>query len=255
MSDPVRWKDGGGPEGASRLLAAAAPPRPMTAAERARTASRVAQIAPGTGAAGAGAAGGGAWVKVLAVIAGLGVAAAALRPLSTDVRAPAPADPPGSSTAAATAEPQETPLEPRAPAAAPVPIQSASSAGITASARPSSKTAPVRPAPGLASSGGAAASDALLEEAESLERARARLGADPAGALTVLADHQRRFPRGQLGAEREVLTIDALSRLGRREEARARAQAFLARNPSSPYAAKIARAAPAEHPPDAGTTP
>lgn len=274
MSDPLRWKDGGGPDGAARLLRTASPPRPMTAAERARTAARVAQSTAGAGVGGA--ASGALWGKGLAVIAGLGIAAAALRaslPAETTPELPvAPLGEPLPATAATeftqgvseigtagqigpelgapsrTAVPAVTAFPPAAD-----PTSGAESPS-TGSARRQGKTA-IAPTPGASPSGSAVAADALLEEAQSLERVRARLGGDPAGALAALADHQRRFPRGQLGAEREYLTIDALSRLGRRDEARARARAFLARYPSSPYAVKLPQAAPAERPPGEDTNP
>lgn len=281
MSDPVRWKDGGGPEGASRLLTSASRPRPMTAAERARTAARAASLSAGAGAGGA--AGAAPWVKLLAGAAGIGVAVAVVRALSAGSAAP-PAVEVRSSPAVAVTEapvaehpqgafnggtsgrdatfaaPEETAGARQGPAAA-APISGGGSAAPGASvaadqaARPSEKGAPGRSDPRPDASGRAADSDELLAEAESLERARARISADPAGALALLAEHRRLFPRGQLGAEREVLTIDALSRLGRRDEARTRAEAFLKRHPASPYAAKVSGAAPPVRSPDAGVIP
>jgi hypothetical protein len=62
-----------------------------------------------------------------------------------------------------------------------------------------------------------------------LEQARVALGADPAGALAVTEAHAARFPRGKLGMEREFLAIEALRRLGRSADARARGEALLAR--------------------------
>ena len=47
------------------------------------------------------------------------------------------------------------------------------------------------------------------------------------------------FPHGRLVQEREVLAIDCLAALGEGEAARARAAAFLARFPVSPYAAHV----------------
>ena len=61
----------------------------------------------------------------------------------------------------------------------------------------------------------AAASGALSAELGVLDVARSKLGAgDARGALAVLDEYARTFPRGRLGLEAEVLRIDALSRAG-----------------------------------------
>ncbi len=52
-------------------------------------------------------------------------------------------------------------------------------------------------------------------------------------ALDALAEHARRFPRGEMAEEREALAVQALARAGRTEEARARAARFDARYPRS----------------------
>jgi hypothetical protein len=81
--------------------------------------------------------------------------------------------------------------------------------------------------------------DPLEREAALLESARASLDADPARALATLGLHASEFPDGMLVTEREVLTVDALRRLGRIAEARERARALLARTHDSPYARRI----------------
>jgi hypothetical protein len=65
------------------------------------------------------------------------------------------------------------------------------------------------------------------------------LRTEPARALSLAEAHRRRFGEGTLGPEREVLAIDALARLGRGEEARARAGRFRARWPGSPHLRRI----------------
>jgi hypothetical protein len=50
-----------------------------------------------------------------------------------------------------------------------------------------------------------------------------------------LDEHVRRFPHGVLVEEREVLAIDVLRTLGKREDARARLAAFAKRFPTSVY--------------------
>jgi outer membrane protein assembly factor BamD (BamD/ComL family) len=73
-----------------------------------------------------------------------------------------------------------------------------------------------------------------------LLRARRALSRHDAGqALAALERHRRRWPRGELLQEREVLAIQALSLAGSRDEARRRADAFLARFPTSTLAATV----------------
>jgi hypothetical protein len=74
-----------------------------------------------------------------------------------------------------------------------------------------------------------------------LERARQLLSSSPGQALAVLTDHERSFPQGTLGPEREILAVDALVRLGRRNEAERRGRALLARSPGSLYEERLAR--------------
>lgn len=82
----------------------------------------------------------------------------------------------------------------------------------------------------------------LPEEASEdalLHRAHAASLSDPRKALALTAEHARRFPNGMLVQEREVLAIEALARLGRRDDARARATAFSASYPGSPYQSRV----------------
>jgi hypothetical protein len=51
--------------------------------------------------------------------------------------------------------------------------------------------------------------------------------------------HAVRFPAGKLGMEREMVAIDALRRLGRAGEARARAEAMLGRAQGSLYEERV----------------
>lgn len=79
----------------------------------------------------------------------------------------------------------------------------------------------------------------LAEEARLLENARATLARDPAGALRITEQHAREHPMAQLGAERELIAIDALLRLGRRDEALRRAAPRLEQAPGSLYAKRL----------------
>jgi hypothetical protein len=74
----------------------------------------------------------------------------------------------------------------------------------------------------------------LAQEQALLDPARVSLAhGDGAGALARLAQHEHRFPNGALAQEREAMTIRALVITGDRDAARARAQAFRSRYPSS----------------------
>ena len=80
----------------------------------------------------------------------------------------------------------------------------------------------------------------LAVEVGLLDRARAHLEAgDAATALAALDEHARTFSDGLLGAEAEVLRIDALLRQGERAAAQARGEQFLARFPRSPLAQRV----------------
>ncbi len=96
------------------------------------------------------------------------------------------------------------------------------------------------PLPAPASSVRGVASSSLSAERAVLDSARAALATgDSAKSLSLLEDHQRRFPRGQLGEEREALAIQALVTLGRYDEARARAARFRAAVPNSLFSPAV----------------
>jgi hypothetical protein len=88
----------------------------------------------------------------------------------------------------------------------------------------------------------AASSGALSAELGVLDVARSKLAAgDARGALVVLDEYTRTYPRGRLGLEAEVLRIDALSRAGDTLAAKKRAEAFLKRHPKSVLAQRVRR--------------
>ena len=78
-----------------------------------------------------------------------------------------------------------------------------------------------------------------LNEAALLDGARAALGTDPRRALALTQEHAKRFPHGALIQEREVIAIDALSRLGQTDAARRRASDFERRYPGSAHQPKV----------------
>jgi hypothetical protein len=90
-------------------------------------------------------------------------------------------------------------------------------------------------APSPSSAGGLAAESALLEQA------RRSLDSAPDRALSLVGEHARTFPSGQLAAERRLIEIDALYRVGRRTEARARAEQLLARGGDDLYVGRVRR--------------
>jgi hypothetical protein len=78
-----------------------------------------------------------------------------------------------------------------------------------------------------------------LNEAALLDSARAALASDPRRALLLTQEHMRRFPHGALVQEREVIAIEALSRLGQTNAARSRGNEFERRYPGSAHQQKI----------------
>jgi hypothetical protein len=79
-----------------------------------------------------------------------------------------------------------------------------------------------------------AARDALAEERAILDVARTALGRnDGAHAMEAVERHARLYSRGQMAEEREAIAVQALVKLGRKEEAAARGARFRARYPNS----------------------
>jgi len=81
--------------------------------------------------------------------------------------------------------------------------------------------------------------ETMAEEAAMLEQARVAMSSNPSQALSILQAHATRFPRARLAMEREFLTVDALKRLGRIDEAHTRASAMIASAPDSLYARRL----------------
>ncbi len=78
-----------------------------------------------------------------------------------------------------------------------------------------------------------------LNEVALLDLARSSLGTDPRRALSLTQEHAKRFPHGALAQEREVIAIEALSRLGQTDAARSRGSEFERRYPGSAHQQKI----------------
>jgi hypothetical protein len=72
-----------------------------------------------------------------------------------------------------------------------------------------------------------------------LEQAHRALAEAPKRALTATDLHAKRFPHSQYAQERELLAIDALTRLNDRSRARIRAERFLAVYPASSHVRRV----------------
>jgi hypothetical protein len=153
--------------------------------------------------------------------------------------------------------------EPMGPPAAPatVSVQGPGTAARPTTASPSATTSSEErtpeptladdgvsvPAPGMSAMsatgavGGMGAVGAVAEESEVrlLQRAQDALSGAPDRALGLTREHAARFPAGVLTQEREVVAIQALLRLGRRDEARARAEGFVRAFPGSAHRRRV----------------
>jgi len=209
-------------------------------------------------------------VKWMLAVLGIGLLSSV-----TDTRGPATGDEPQSVAVKAEAEPGPVAMtvtvseEPPAsiaeletvPAAAPTtePVRAAVSSHVVATppAAPSEGTseAPSEAVAAAESSTPSNVDDAIASpspeelpsarapsgesEVAYLRRAQAALSANPTRALALADDHPSRFPDGVLAQEREVIAIDALVKLRRTTEARARVAAFRVRYPSSAHLARV----------------
>jgi len=147
---------------------------------------------------------------------GLNPAAPAAPPLA----ASPPSEPPPALQQPAAPEPLPPALE---PSNAPAPAAAPPSRSPPAAAEPNSN-------------------NSLAAELEALDSARRALSAGNGGqALQLLDAHGRRFPRGRLRLEAEVLRIEALMQTGQRAAASARAKAFVKRYPNSVFVSRVQR--------------
>jgi hypothetical protein len=116
------------------------------------------------------------------------------------------------------------------------------SASSTPSAAALASAVPLAPSVEVPAPNGttaAASTDSLGAESRLLEVARAALVADPRTALARVAEHRARFARPMLAAERTLIEIEALKRLGRRAEARALVKRALAASGKGIYTERL----------------
>lgn len=115
-------------------------------------------------------------------------------------------------------------------------------APITVSAPPPAVEARMATAPAAAEPSGVEASakrSGIAAEAELLEQARSQLAISPSRALKLTAQHEHEFAQGQLLAERELIAVDALLRLGRNAEAERRAAPLLSDASNQVFAERL----------------
>lgn len=249
MTDPRRWLED--PSTSAELLrvlgSAAAPPRLPEGvhalvgeyAAKLSAQSALAKVG-GTSVLHALLATGGKAVGVVSLLGAVGLGAYAHRQASSHSTTDAPVLPSQRDVAHAVGQIPRPPAFDEVKESAPVQLRAdvpASSARRLASADATSRqdhriAETAAAATGVPESG-------LPAEAKLLETARSFLGDSPALALELTERHQRAYPNGQLGAEREFIAIAALLGLGRRQEAEHRAAPALTRAPDSLYARRL----------------
>jgi hypothetical protein len=177
----------------------------------------------------------------LALTAGLAGLAALSTVVTVAVRArshaPAPLANVGMTSAGTQASPAPAPLPAERPAASPSAIPALAAAPAELSRLPSRPALPHHAAPRASSLPGVATTRhaAVPTEADLLRRAQEALRDAPARALALVEEHASLYRTGALAQERDVIGVEALIRLGRRDQARAAAQRFLDEHPDSPH--------------------
>jgi outer membrane protein assembly factor BamD (BamD/ComL family) len=84
------------------------------------------------------------------------------------------------------------------------------------------------------------AKGSLLEETQLLRHVHAEIrNGNPQKALAQLAEYDQRFGKGVLRAEHQAARVLALCQMGETRKARAEAERFLSRWPSSPLAPRL----------------
>jgi hypothetical protein len=250
VTDPTRWRDAPeeAPKGLKDLLDAAAPPTALPSAVRQRGLVRASRLAALPVAATL------SWfglktAAAAAVTAGLAaVTVVAVQQVTQSQPEAVPAAAPSVITRPETAV---IPPPPRldSPALNPqpdTPSDDPASADLATDATgdpsgPDGADVGASRQPGAVADFSDQASDGLAEETRLLEHARAALATDPARALAITRQHAAGFPAGRLSVERSIIEIQALQRLGRRSEARARGRRMLEQSPRGLYADRVRR--------------
>jgi hypothetical protein len=236
MSEPTRWRDDdSSPREARDLLRTvkgARGSRPLPAASRARSVARLDRMLALPAAAGLL-----LWLKGVAVAAGIGVlGVAAVKGIPVLLSSSDTAEtvsPASTATAPVMTKPKPAPTAAPVPSVTATPTATASVTAIpTATTATTATSPPIEPAPSTET-------DSLAREAAMLDRARALLGSDPGAALAALDAQAAAFPAGHMSLERELLSVEALRRLHRVSEARARGESLLRRARGSIYEDRV----------------
>jgi hypothetical protein len=177
---------------------------------------------------------------VAALVAGVASASIAFSArwfAPADEAAPASTAPPHVATPSAAVPPAHPGPTAGSEAALSKPVPSqGSQPPVVASALPSTHAA--RPAPD------ASGRSSYTAELELLQRAHASYtSGDFASALSRVAEHSRRFPKGVLAEQREAVRVRSLARAGRNAEAKRAAEAFANRFPRSVLLPQLQRLA------------
>ena len=258
MADPKRWlEDGGGATDAERaLLRDARDVGPKSGDFEAVLAGVMARVgAPGgssgstggssSGGAAAGRASGSTFVKLFGAALVIGAAvwlftrprAHALGVTSSHAFVSAGS----ASVVAIVAPPVAVPASADPSSVAVVPPQTEGSTKPLANEHVATKsTTTSSVAPSTSASTTSTLASRLKEESELIAHARDALrSGDNAGALSYLDKARTKFPNGVLVQERRMLEIETLWRSGKKAQAAALADAFLASYPNSPNAARV----------------
>jgi hypothetical protein len=224
MSEPSRIRDDPKASRQARaLLAAASPTLRLPKAVRERSAARLdrALVLPA-------AAGLLFWLKGVALATGV-VLVAVVAPKAVETLRPH-AEVPNVAPSAVRATPLTRAVPPLPSAVVTAPASAAPTPALPPPIAPPRVSSPVAPEVVL---------DPLTREAMMLEKARAALDHDPNAALAMLDAHRAEFPAGTLTMERELVAVDALSRIGRVADARSRGGALLEQARGSIYEARV----------------
>ena len=136
----------------------------------------------------------------------------------------------------------------RVPTAPGVPVASAGGPSSEAPT-PATEREPARAAHAARPAKSGLAPDLFTAELELLQRAHgAYTRHDFSVALTLVAEHARRFPRSQLAEQREALRVRSLASAGRADEARRAAAAFAVRFPRSVLLPRVAEGVESSQP-------
>jgi TolA-binding protein len=231
MSDPRRTRDDpNAPAELRTLFARAQRTPPMSHEQRRRLRERIAVIAAVPVAASLLA------TTLKAMAAGAVVIAASAVVVVVAVRSPdtvQPASPRASAPSSRPAAEETAALEIAMPESAAIPAEEMAADDVAApETDDATDLAPIARSP-RRTAPEPTAEDPLAGETLLLARAQSALATDPARALAATREHERRFPRGQLAAERDFLAAQALLAMGQTRTAQARARRVIREHPSS----------------------